>query len=97
MCYEIGRDRVTGVESVAIPPLAKIKNIFEVMANIHQRCEFIGIGVNSRRVSAAEAARERERIRGEFGLPVCDVLRDGPEELVDAVIAFKNKGGWQSP
>ncbi|MCE9526420.1 MAG: NAD-dependent epimerase/dehydratase family protein, partial [Planctomycetales bacterium] len=95
LCYEIGRDRVTGVESVAIPPLAKIQNIFEVMANIHQRCEVIGIGVNSRRVNAAEAAKERERVRAEFGLPVCDVLRDGPEELVDAVIAFKNRGGWQ--
>ena len=51
--------------------------------------------MNSRRVDAAEAARERERIRAEFGLPVCDVLRDGPDELVDAVIAFKKRGGWQ--
>ena len=51
--------------------------------------------VNSRRALAAEAARERERIRAEFGLPVCDVLRDGPDELVDAVIAFKKRGGWQ--
>jgi uncharacterized NAD-dependent epimerase/dehydratase family protein len=97
LCYEIGRERVTGVESMAIPPLAEIKKIFEVMANIHQRCDVIGIGMNSRRVTAVEAARERERIRGEFGLPVCDVLRDGPDELVDAVIAFKNRGGWHSP
>src|SRR4029079_12857839 len=50
LCYEIGRDVVTGVECVQIPPLAKIKNIFEVMAYIHQRCEVIGIGMNSRRV-----------------------------------------------
>src|SRR6476620_5061575 len=97
LCYEIGRDRVTGVESVPIPPLAAINRIFDVMSNIHQKCEFIGIGVNSRRVNASEAARERERVRAEFGLPVCDVLRDGPDELVEAVIAYKNRSGWQSP
>jgi uncharacterized NAD-dependent epimerase/dehydratase family protein len=97
LCYEIGRERVTGVESVEIPPLAEIKRIYEVMSNIHQPCRIIGIGINSRRVSAAEAAAERERVKAEFGLPACDVFRDGPDELVDAVLRFKNAGGWQSP
>jgi uncharacterized NAD-dependent epimerase/dehydratase family protein len=97
LCYEMLRERVTGVESVKIPPLAEIKRIYEVMSNIHQPCQIIGIGINSRRVSAEEAARERERIKAEFGLPACDVFRDGPDELVEAVIAFKNAGGWESP
>lgn len=88
---------MTGVESVKIPLLAAIKNMFELMANIHQRCEVIGIAINSRRVDAAAAAAERARVKVEFGLPACDVLRDGPEELVDAVIASHKKGGWESP
>jgi uncharacterized NAD-dependent epimerase/dehydratase family protein len=91
LCYEIGRERVTGVESVKIPPLAEIKRIYEVMSNIHQPCEIIGIGINSRRVSAEEAMRERERTKAEFGLPACDVFRDGPDELVEAVIRFRKK------
>jgi uncharacterized NAD-dependent epimerase/dehydratase family protein len=97
LCYEVGRDRVTGVESVKIPPLAEIKRIYEVMSNVHQPCKIIGIGINSRRVSAAEAAKERERTKAEFGLPACDVFRDGPDELVEAVIKFKQAGGWHSP
>jgi uncharacterized NAD-dependent epimerase/dehydratase family protein len=97
LCYEVGRERVTGVESVVIPPLAEIKRIYEVMSNIHQKCQVIGIGINSRKVSAAEAARERQRVQAEFGLPACDVLRDGPDELVDAVLRFRAAGGWQSP
>jgi uncharacterized NAD-dependent epimerase/dehydratase family protein len=97
LCYEIGRETVTGVESVRIPPLAEIKRLYEVMSNVHQPCKIIGIAMNSRRVSAEEAERERERVRAEFGLPVCDVLRHGPDELVDAVLAFKAAGGWQSP
>ena len=97
LCYEVGRERVTGVESVKIPPLAEIKRIYEVMSNVHQPCKIVGIGINSRRLSAADAARHRERAKAEFGLPACDVFRDGPEELVEAVLAFRNAGGWQSP
>lgn len=97
LCYEVGRECVTGVESVRIPPLAEIKRIYEVMSNIHQPCKIIGIGMNSRRLNAAEAELERARVEAELGLPVCDVLRDGPGRLVDAVLAFKEAGGWQSP
>ncbi len=97
LCYEIGRETVTGVESVKIPPLADIKRMFELMSNIHQPCKIVGIGINSRRVDAQAAAEERKRIKAEFGLPACDVIRDGPDELVEAVLAFKNAGGWHSP
>jgi uncharacterized NAD-dependent epimerase/dehydratase family protein len=95
LCYEIGRTVVTGVESVVIPPLAQIKQIYEVMSNVHQPCKIVGIGINSRRVSAAEAAAERSRVKAEFGLPACDVFRDGPDELVAAVAAFYESGEWK--
>jgi uncharacterized NAD-dependent epimerase/dehydratase family protein len=97
LCYEVGREFVTGVESVKIPPLAEIKKIYDVMANIHQKCEVVGIGINSRGLNAAEAVKERQRVNAEFGLPACDVVRDGPDELVEAIIAYRNKGGWESP
>ena len=97
LCYEVGREVVTGVESVKIPPLAEIKKIYDVMANIHQKCQCVGIGINGRKLNAEQAARERERIKAEFGLPACDVVRDGPDELVEAILAFRNKGGWESP
>jgi uncharacterized NAD-dependent epimerase/dehydratase family protein len=97
MCYEVGRERVTGVESVVIPPLAEIMKIYELLSNVHQPCKIIGIGINGRRLSTEEAARERARVKAEFGLPACDVIRDGPDELVDAVLAFQASSGWHSP
>lgn len=97
LCYEIGRETVTGVESVKIPPLSLHKQLFETMANLHQKCEVIGIGINSRRVSSEEAFLERARVKAEFGLPACDVLRDGPDELVDAVTNFHARGDWHGP
>lgn len=85
LCYEIGRDRVTGVPEMKIPPLAEIKRLYEVMANVMQPCQVIGISMNGRRVGPEEAERERDRVRAELGLPVCDIFRNGPGELADAV------------
>ena len=84
-CYEVGRTHVAGIESVKLPSLAEFIKIYELMANVHQPCKFIGVAMNSRRISAAEAEVERERVRAELGLPVCDVFRHGPGELIDAV------------
>ena len=53
------------------------------------KCDVIGIAMNSRSLTAAQAAKERQRVRAEFGLPVCDVLRDGPDELVEAVLKMR--------
>lgn len=91
LCYEVLRDRVTGVEHVAIPELQEIRRIFELMSNIHQPCEVIGISMNSRRVGEGEADEERRRVSEELGLPVTDIIRFGREELVDAVIAARER------
>ncbi|MDE0735542.1 MAG: DUF1611 domain-containing protein, partial [Pirellulaceae bacterium] len=56
---------------------------------LHQPCSVIGISMNSRRISPAEADAERARVEQEMGLPVCDVFRDGPDKLRDAVLEFQ--------
>ncbi len=93
---ELGRETITGLEHLQIPPLARVRELNEVMASIYQPCRTIGIAVNSRRVSAAEAAAERKRLQDEFELPVCDVVRDGPQDLLDAVINFRESKVWCS-
>lgn len=95
LCYEVGRERVTGIESMAIPPLAEIKRLNEMMANVMCPSEVLGIGMNSRRVSAEQAEVERASKVAEFGLPVCDVFRDGPAALAEAVVAYYESGRWR--
>lgn len=97
LVYEVGRTAITDVEHIPIPPLATIKQIYETMANVNVdfRCRVLGIAMNSRRISAAEAEIERQRVRAEFNLPVCDVIRHGPDELVDAILKFKASNEWQ--
>ena len=61
------------------------------MANLLTPSKVIGVAMNSRLISAQAAEAERERVRQELGLPVCDVIRDGPGDLVDAVLEIQRQ------
>jgi len=91
LCYEMGRDRVFGMEEFPLPSLGQAIDFYESAARIMHPCRVIGIAINGNKFSDAEVAAERERVRKELGLPVCDVIRDGPDELVDAVLDLKRE------
>ncbi len=74
-----------GMEHIALKSLAELCDVYETMANLMFPSQVIGVAINSRNVSSDEVERERERVRSELGLPVCDVIRHGPEELVQAI------------
>lgn len=89
LCYEVGRTHVHGLEHVPLKPLAELRDVYENLANLRHPSRVIGVAMNSRRVDDEQAAAERERVRQELGLPVCDVIRHGPDELVQAALALK--------
>jgi D-glutamate N-acetyltransferase len=91
MCYEVTREHVKGLEHVPLRPLAELIRLNETIASVRHPCKVIGVAMNSRLVSDTEASDERERVRQQLGLPVCDVLRHGPDELVDAAIRFRKE------
>ncbi|TWU09806.1 DUF1611 domain-containing protein [Allorhodopirellula heiligendammensis] len=84
-CYESGREKVKGLDDVPLLPTKRLIEAYELAASLRQPCKVIGIAMNGRRLSATEAATERECVSAEFGLPVCDVYRDGTAPLADAV------------
>jgi uncharacterized NAD-dependent epimerase/dehydratase family protein len=93
VCYEVGRTHVHGLEHVSLATLPQIIQANEQMANLMHPCRVIGLAMNSRRCTAEAARAERAQRRRELGLPVCDVLRDGAEELVEAVLARRREVG----
>lgn len=95
LCYEVGRTAFRTMDHVPLPPLDEVKQLNESMASAARECRVIAISMNSRNLSAEEAEAERERVRHQYGLPVCDVFRHGPGELADAVIAFHQQGTWK--
>jgi uncharacterized NAD-dependent epimerase/dehydratase family protein len=93
LCYEMGREFVAGMDQCKIPPLPVLKQLYETMASLMHPSRVIGIAVNGRKYSDAEVTRECARVGGELGLPVCDVLRQGPEALVQAILELKRQLG----
>ena len=85
LCYEVGRKNVYGMEHIPLKPLAEMVQVYETMASLMIPSKVIGVAMNSRKVSAEEAERERERVSRELGLPTCDVIRDGPDPLLAAI------------
>ena len=84
--YEVGRHEMTSLNHRQIPALDKILRAFEMMANLRHPSQVIGVSMNSRLLTQDEATREKAYIEEQFGLPVCDVFRDGPEILANEVL-----------
>ena len=72
-------DRFSGESGLRrLRRLAELRSVYESMANLLAPSKVIGVAMNSRLLSAEAAEAERDRVRQELGLPVCDVIRHGP-------------------
>ncbi len=91
LCYEAGRLVTKGLDHVPLTSLVEMKKLYEAIASTRNPCEVIGIALNGRRLSVEEASVEKERVAAELGVPVCDVYRDGPQELADVVLKLGKK------
>lgn len=91
LVYEAGRPHVLGMDYVQLPTLKKIVEVNEMMASLAMPSKVIGVAMNSRLLKPDEAEAERERVRKELGVPVCDVIRHGPGDLVDAILALQKQ------
>jgi uncharacterized NAD-dependent epimerase/dehydratase family protein len=91
LCYEAAREHVMGMPGVALKPLAELHDLYERIGGALAPTRVIGVGMNSRLLTPEAAEAERERVRAELGVPVCDVFRHGPDELVDAVLALREE------
>jgi uncharacterized NAD-dependent epimerase/dehydratase family protein len=89
LCYEMGRTAISGMENIPLPPLEKLIGLYETMANIMHPCRVIGIAVNGQRFGDDAVAAECEQVERRLGLPTCDVIRHGPQKLVEAVLQLK--------
>jgi uncharacterized NAD-dependent epimerase/dehydratase family protein len=93
LCYEMGRTAVAGMEDVPLPSLEKVVSFYETAASVMHPCRVIGIAVNGQHFSDAEVAAECERVSHQLNLPACDVIRQGPDRLVAAVVEYGKKLG----
>lgn len=86
LCFEAGRTHVKGFGEVPLQPLARLVQIYEDLASTRRSCRVVGVSMNSRLLDEDHFREEKARIESELGLPVCDVYREGPERLADAIL-----------
>lgn len=91
MCYEAGRSTVKELPHVPLLPLADLIQHYEALASVYSSCKVIGLAINGRKLDDAEAQRERQRVEDEFGLPACDVYREGPGVLAEAILKYREE------
>ncbi len=89
-CYEAGRRFVKGFDDIEIPDLQKQIDFFLAAANFRHPCRLIGVAINTRTLSAEQAAAEIAEAEQRFGVPACDVYRDGADRLVAAAVSLRD-------
>ncbi|GIW96900.1 MAG: hypothetical protein KatS3mg111_0233 [Pirellulaceae bacterium] len=94
--FEAGRQAVGGIEHVPLPDIERQIELFETMGSIYQTCRTIAIAMNGRRLDPVAARQIAAEVEQRTGLPVVDLLRDGPDRLLDAVEQFYRAGTWRS-
>ncbi len=90
-CYEMGRRAISDMTHVEFPPHEKVIEFYETCANVMHPARVIGVAVNGQHFAADEVAAECDRVGRELGLPTCDVIRHGPDRLVEAVMQLKQR------
>jgi uncharacterized NAD-dependent epimerase/dehydratase family protein len=85
MVYAPTRQEASGT-GVTLPPLKELIRIYEEMASLLTPCKVVGVAFNPDGLASAEAHRRRIETEAELGLPVTDVIEEGPERLVTAIL-----------
>jgi len=97
LVYEAGRTHHMGMPHVPLPPLERVIAAYEHMAEFGGGGRVIGVAINSSRLAAPAAAAERDRVRKALGLPAADPVRDGCDELLDAIEALRQRRPAAAP
>jgi uncharacterized NAD-dependent epimerase/dehydratase family protein len=92
-CYEMGRQRIDDMPECAHPPHERVIAFYEAAARIMHPCRVVGVAVNGQRFPAEAVAAECRRVEKQLGLPACDVIRQGPEKLVEAALRLREEIG----
>ena len=88
LCHEPTRTHMRGLPHYPIPKIADAMDAALRAARLtNPEARFVGLSINTHAMAPEAAASFLTGLRGEFGLPVCDPVRNGVHDIVAALQA----------
>lgn len=90
LCHRANMDTLARIEWVKVPDLLGLASLYEDLAEacgVFPRPRTVGVCLNTGHMAAEDATAAIDGLQQKLGLPVCDPVRQGAGEIVDAVLA----------
>jgi uncharacterized NAD-dependent epimerase/dehydratase family protein len=87
LCHRAGSMAINGYPQTPIPPLAEVVAAYETAVGWVRPARVVAIGLNTAGLDDAAARAAVEAAFAQTGLVTDDVVRFGPDRLLDAVLA----------
>ena len=88
MCHDPSRETIEGYPHIRLPPLRiAIERYLEAARLTNRTVRCVGVAINSSSFDDAAWLRYRCHLADEIGLPVCDPMRGGVDEIAKALVA----------
>ncbi|MEL7100073.1 MAG: N-acetyltransferase DgcN [Pseudomonadota bacterium] len=89
ICHEPTRKTMRGLPEYELPTIGQVRDLALPLARVaNPRCEVVGIAVNTKALSDAEAEKYLAEVEAEYGLPAVDPFRHGADRLAAALEAL---------
>jgi uncharacterized NAD-dependent epimerase/dehydratase family protein len=89
LCHDPTRQHIEGFPDFPLIDLASaLRRYVEAAQLTNARARFVGVSLNTSRLSAADRARTLARVEHELGLPCCDPLATGMARIGEQVSAL---------
>ena len=87
LCHDATRTVIDGLPDYAIPDLSKCMDLnLRVAALTNPEARFVGVALNTSKLSRVDAEALITRTTRELGLPCCDPVRTGVDAIVDEML-----------
>lgn len=86
LCYEVGRNTIGDGYGVDTPSIPEMIRYYETATEPVKPAKVISIVVKTSCLTEEEARAEIARAESESGLPVDDVVRFGPDKILDSIL-----------
>jgi uncharacterized NAD-dependent epimerase/dehydratase family protein len=88
LCHDPSRKFIEEYPGFRIPELGLAMSHYLLAAKLtNPGARFVGMSINSSRLSDEDWDEYAHELRSEFGLPVCDPVRDGAQEIASAMVS----------